>query len=109
MEENKNNNPGFWDKYGLLILLGVLKIPFVGFILIMIVFYAIYDPIFGPDPIDDSGAVEYRDTTFSVCTLLLKDNSFLVGFIILPIISLTLCLYSSISIGLILFSPVSKY
>lgn len=67
MEENKNNTPRFGEKYGLLILLGVLKIPFVGFILIMIVFYAIYDPIFGPDPIDDSGAVEYRDTTFSVC------------------------------------------
>lgn len=67
MEENKNNNPGFWDKYGLLILLGVLKMPFAGFVLVMIVFYAIYNPIFGPDPIDDSGAVEYRDTLFSVC------------------------------------------
>ncbi|MDD3142160.1 MAG: hypothetical protein PHX08_24790 [Lachnospiraceae bacterium] len=66
MEENKNKTPGFWDKYGLLILLGVLKIPFASFILVMIVFYAIYNPIFGSDPIDDSGAVEYRDTTFSV-------------------------------------------
>ncbi len=54
-------------EYGLLILLGVLKMPLAGFILVMIVFYAIYDPIFGPDPIDDSGSVEYRDTLFSVC------------------------------------------
>lgn len=66
MEENKNKLPGFWDKYGLLALFGVLKMPFAGFVLVMIVFYAIHNPIFGPDPIDDSGVVAYRDTTFSV-------------------------------------------